>query len=394
MDKRTIPSLVAIDDEVDFLELIRRVSDSIDFHSFITTDPNEFLDRVRSTSPDVVVIDLNMPQQDGIELLRKLAILGVKSQIVVASGFDRRVTDTALRLGSESGLKMAPPLEKPAQIKHLREALSSLAPLHKFVTRESLSDAVSQQQFTLHYQPRLNLRTGELGSVEALIRWNHPAKGLIYPGEFIPIAETTGIIHEITSWVFSRALSDCAQWRRRGIHVGVAVNISANDVSNVALPDFVDRLCRSAGIQAGSLTIELTETAAALHRTLLMDVMARFRLKGFLLSLDDFGTGYSSLSMLQKLPFSELKIDKSFVQTMATNKDNRIIAKATIAMAKALNLETVAEGVEDVQSLEMLREFACDYAQGFLIAKPLDAEGLALLLAENADIESSGHAAV
>lgn len=380
MEHSAFPSIVAIDDEVEFLELIRRVCASIDFHAFITTEPSEFLAEVERTRPDIVVLDLNMPQLDGIELIRALATLGTRSRVVVASGFDRRVTETALRLGTESGLNMASPLEKPMQVAQLRAALRAIAPLHKTVTRESIEHALAAGEFSLNYQPRLNLQTSEFGSAEALIRWTHPMHGPIAPSDFIPKAEALGCITDITNWVFRTAIQDCAEWRRHRINIGVAINISAHDVANVALPDYVGQLCRAAQIPPGILTIELTETAAAEKRTLLMDVMARFRLKGFLLSLDDFGTGYSSLSMLQKLPFCELKIDRSFIQTIADNRDNQSITKATIALARALSLETVAEGVEDRSALELLRKFGCDHAQGYLIAKPLGFDALRYFL--------------
>jgi EAL domain-containing protein (putative c-di-GMP-specific phosphodiesterase class I) len=208
------------------------------------------------------------------------------------------------------------------------------------------------------------------------VRWRHPTRGIIQPNEFIALAEQTGLIHGVTDWVIATAAAQAARWRvgNLGLEVAVAVNFSARDLEDLDLPDRLEQHCRNAAIDPALLTLELTETGAMRQAMQMMDVLTRLRLKGFKLSIDDFGTGYSSLVQLQKAPFTEIKIDLSFVTQMMSNAGCRIIVEIIIDLSRKLGLKSVAEGVEDDATLKTLIDLGSDTAQGYYISRPIAAD--------------------
>jgi EAL domain-containing protein (putative c-di-GMP-specific phosphodiesterase class I) len=240
---------------------------------------------------------------------------------------------------------------------------------------ECLATALRAGELEIAYQPKINLRSGDMVAVEALARWRHPRLGAVPPSEFIPLAEKRGLIDPLTRWMIGKAADDWNAWRKVGLEANLAVNISALSLGERDFPDIVARLCRDHGLPCGALTIELTE-GATLGVIELLDALTRFRIKGMNLSLDDFGTGYSSLSQLRQLPFSELKIDRSFVTHADTSRDCRVIVKAVIDLAHNLDLAVVAEGVETKAVEELLIASGCDMAQGYHFAKPMSAADL------------------
>jgi diguanylate cyclase (GGDEF)-like protein/PAS domain S-box-containing protein len=240
----------------------------------------------------------------------------------------------------------------------------------------ALRRAIESDELIMLYQPKLNLATGVLGSVEALARWRHPQHGTIMPTDFIPQAEQTGVIHEVTRWTLETVLHQAARWRRQGLYVGVAVNLSSRSLHHERLPDLVGALLERYEVEPALLTVELTESAVVHDVEAAAQVLARLQQMGVTLSVDDFGTGYSSLALLQRLSVQELKIDRSFVATMLDNDADRVIVRSTIDLARSLGLRTVAEGVESDAQLRALRAMGCDSAQGFLIAQPMGAREL------------------
>jgi EAL domain-containing protein (putative c-di-GMP-specific phosphodiesterase class I) len=188
------------------------------------------------------------------------------------------------------------------------------------------------------------------------------------------MAEEQGVIDEVTDWVLRNAIRQLGFWKAEGMDMNVSVNVSASNLHNLKLPDQIAALCADAGVAPECITVELTETASMGDPAKMMDVLARFRIKNFSLSIDDFGTGYSSLTQLQRLPFSEIKIDKSFVMAMDKTKDSAIIAKTVVDMGHNLGLRVCAEGVESEKVLSMLREFGCDIVQGFYFSAPVAAD--------------------
>ena len=239
-----------------------------------------------------------------------------------------------------------------------------------------LAAALAAGQLFLEYQPKLDCRLGRITGAEALVRWRHPTRGIIQPNEFIALAEETGLIHGVTDWVVATAAAQAASWRAEnlGLEVAVAVNFSARDLVDLDLPDRLEQYCRAGGSDPAFLTLELTETGAMREAVQMMDVLTRLRLKGFKLSIDDFGTGYSSLVQLQTMPFTEIKIDLSFVTQMMNNAGCRVIVEIIVDLARKLELRSVAEGVEDDATLKTLIDLGCDTAQGYYISRPIAAD--------------------
>lgn len=247
------------------------------------------------------------------------------------------------------------------------------------LTLARLERATEVGELFLAYQPKLDLRSGKITGVEALARWQDPRRGAIEPSSFIPAAEDAGLIDWFTEWALTCAFRQWAAWSSGGIDLEMAVNISALNLEHVAFPDLVSRLCSVAGVDRNRLNLELTEGSTQ-EASRLMDTISRFRLKGIGISLDDFGTGYGSLVQLRSLPFTELKIDRSFVSDLLTSRDSRAITRGLISMAHDLGLEVTAEGVEDYPTLEALTALGCDKAQGFFIARAMPGDQLALWL--------------
>jgi EAL domain-containing protein (putative c-di-GMP-specific phosphodiesterase class I) len=235
-----------------------------------------------------------------------------------------------------------------------------------------LARALVDNNLVLAYQPKIALDSGNLVGVEALVRWHHAAHGIIGPAEFIPLAENTGLIQSLTEWVLAAAAKDWMIWNAQELTTNIAVNVSAKNLNRLEFPDIIAAICERHGMPCSHLTIELTESASQ-GVVELLDTLTRCRIKGMKLSLDDFGTGYSSLVQLQQLPFSDLKIDKSFVIGAETSRDNRIIVRAVVDLAHNLGLQATAEGVETETAQTMLRDFGCDAAQGYLFGRPMPA---------------------
>jgi diguanylate cyclase (GGDEF)-like protein len=234
-----------------------------------------------------------------------------------------------------------------------------------------LRRAVDNHELELHFQPKLDLATDEVHSVEALLRWNHPARGMVPPDRFIPFAEQTGFIKTLTLWIVGEGIRQLAAWHKRGLKVGIALNISARDLMNQQLPIEIATAIRKYRVGPRWLRLELTESAVMDDPRNALATLSELHALGLALSIDDFGTGYSSLSYLKRLPVDELKIDRSFVRTMARNKDDEVIVRSTIDLAHNMGLRVVAEGVEDDTTLELLRSLGCDLAQGYFMSKPL-----------------------
>jgi EAL domain-containing protein (putative c-di-GMP-specific phosphodiesterase class I)/nitrogen-specific signal transduction histidine kinase/ActR/RegA family two-component response regulator len=239
-----------------------------------------------------------------------------------------------------------------------------------------LRRAIERDELVLHYQPQVDVRTGGFVAVEALMRWPHPERGLLAPDTFIPLAEQTQLIRPLTRWAIGAALRQSVAWQAAGLAIPVAVNLSAHDVQDPGLPEVVAELLAASGASANHLRLEITESSLLADPERARENLVALRALGIRIAIDDFGTGYSSLNYLQRLPVDELKIDKSFVQSMATDEGARSIVRAVIDMADDLGLGVVAEGIEDRATWEVLAALGCDMAQGYYFSPPLPAENL------------------
>lgn len=363
-------TLLVIDDEQAFGDFVSKVGVAAGFTVVVTDQPEEFFEHLRM-EPSVVMLDMQMPQMDGIELLREMASRKCSSKVLVASGLDMRTIDTVHRLGRELGLGMEGALRKPVRAAELRELLTRLKGCRFEPTAEGLKRAIAKDELFALFQPKVAIPTKRCVGVEMLLRWKEPGGTLVSPDQIVPLAEQEGLIDALTDWVLRHGIAQAGEWQRMGLDLKLSVNVSASNLHDVTLPDRIEAMCRSAGLSATQLVVELTETATMRDATRLMEVLARLRIKGAELSIDDFGTGYSSLVQLHRLPFTELKIDKSFVTTM--DRETEVIANAITQLGHALGLTVTAEGVETQAVFERLAELGVDQAQGYLLSRPIPA---------------------
>ena len=366
-------SLLVIDDERAFGAFVVKVATQVGFDATATDNAAEFRRLLAEAMPTVVVLDLQIPDVDGLELLRELGERHCRAKIVLISGMDARVLDSARRLGGELGLTMASPIQKPIRAAALAQVLASLCDASNELTVASLSQAISEDRLFLVYQPKVEVKTRRLVGVEALVRLKAEDGSVVPPDDFIPLAEQSGLIDRLTERVIDLALPQAAAWHAKGVELQVAVNLSARNIHDRQLPDTLAGKCKANGVPPGTITLELTETTFTADGIILLEVLGRLRLKGFHLSIDDFGIGYSSIAQLLRLPFSELKVDQSFVVKMDRVRESRVVTKTIIDMAHNLGLSAVAEGVETEPVMQLLAEFGCDIAQGYLFSKPVDA---------------------
>lgn len=243
--------------------------------------------------------------------------------------------------------------------------------LQRLRLMSELRDALEAGQLSLYYQPKLSLETDKIESVECLIRWIHPEHGFIPPDEFIPLAEQTGAIRHVTKWALRTAIAQHALWREEKLDIAMAVNISAVDLTDLSLPYTVSALLTEYSVEPQKLVLEVTESAVMSDPETAIKALKMLSRMGIKISIDDFGTGFSSMAQLKKMPVDEIKIDKAFVLELASNADDRTMVKTLIAMAQNLGLSTVAEGVEDADSVILLRDMGCSTAQGFHLSRPL-----------------------
>jgi EAL domain-containing protein (putative c-di-GMP-specific phosphodiesterase class I) len=270
-------------------------------------------------------------------------------------------------------------LKKPVSIEELSALVAKWRPIvegryfAKTYKAEELRAAITNRELVNYYQPKVVVATGEVSGVETLVRWRHPEDGLVFPDQFIGLAEKSGLIDFLTHMVLIAALEQAKAWQEQGLYLRVAVNVSMENLSSVSFADFVADEADAAGVMAKDIVLEVTESRLMLDQRAPLEVLSRLRLKRFCLSIDDFGTGHSSLTQLRDIPFDELKIDSSFVHGAWRDQTSRAIYDASLGLGKQLGMKVVAEGVEDRFDWELVRSSGCDLAQGYFISHPLPA---------------------
>jgi len=373
-----------IDDDPEMVELLCEVVELIGFDTQGYTQASVFFEQVVCfVSGSILILDLNMPEMDGIEVMRRLAIMDNSPALILVSGHDAGVLHSAEKLCEAHKLELIASLGKPLPLDRLRELLRQHINLgsvneHQVVNSSSIKitpteieQAIINDEFVMHFQPQIAVATGMLTGVEALVRWQHPEHGLIYPNYFIDVAEKNNLIGMLTQWVIKAVVNQEKMWQEKGLALTVSVNISAENITSLALPEQLSKLLEDNKLDPTRLVLEVTESALMGELVTSLDILTRLRLKGLQLSIDDFGTGYSSLSQLHKVPFTELKIDQSFVGKISEDDEARAIVKTCIMLGHELNMRVVAEGVEDEETMEKLRRMGCDVAQGYYISRPV-----------------------
>ncbi len=373
--------ILSIDDDAEIGELVCATANGLGSRCTATTNVSDFMGAL---SPETthIIIDLLMPNTDGIELLRLLGKQNCPAGIILMSGLGKRVMETADQLAGALGLHIVGRLQKPFQLAELEEVLTRPhypdaigAPASDTETRLPNIDlrlAIKNDEFILHYQPQIEIATGKIIGLEALVRWQHPGGRLVFPDEFISRIETLGWIDNLGWLVTKRAFAEISQFAdEHGDIPAISINASMHSLLDLRFPDKLMTLAKRFNIRAEKVTIEITESGLLKELAKTLDVLTRLRMKSFQISIDDFGTGYSMMQQLRRIPATELKIDKSFVHNMHASDGDRIIVQKTIEIGHELGLKVVGEGIETREQLEVMRGNGCDIAQGYLFTHPL-----------------------
>lgn len=380
-------NILLLDDEPYMLKLIRVMLANLGFTHVTAFDRGcaalEFVDR-SDHPPDLILLDLNMPEMDGIEFVRHLVERHYNGSVILVSGEDERMLQTAEALIRAHRMTVLGRIHKAVTPQALETLLSTWVPpaTQGFKTTTmtySASDvraAINNGELVNYYQPQVAVSTGQVVGVETLVRWRHPENGLVFPDQFISTAEEHGLINDLTAVVLTQALTQLKTWQDMGQQLRVAVNVSMDNLASLGFPDFVARQAAQANVPPRNVTLEVTESRLLKDLRAPLEILTRLRLKRFSLSIDDFGTGHSSLSQLRDFPFDELKVDRSFVHGAAQDETIRAIYDASLGLAKQLNMVSVAEGVEDRVDWKFLQRTGCRLAQGYFIAKPMPANEL------------------
>jgi len=375
-----VNSLLVLDDDPDMCALVARAAASAGYAADSATEFEAFKAKLRPDT-SVVVLDLMMPEVDGIQVLRYLNDRKHLSEVILISGYDKKVLNVATELAKALGLRVRAAIEKPIKLQALREILArpgdgaqsssaGAASDDGFPDPASLRKALAEDELLVHYQPKVHLRTRKLAGVEALVRWQHPRRSLLPAHEFIPAFEASGLIDELTWIVVRKILADKRQWSPGLARVPVAINVSALSLRDLSLPERLLAVIEEQGGAASEFVLEITESGLVQELHTALDILARMRLKGFGLSIDDFGTGFATMQQLQRVPARELKLDMAFVRSMLVEQSADVIVRKTIELAHDLDMVVVAEGVETADQLRRLEECGCDVAQGFLLGRP------------------------
>ena len=339
--------------------------------------------------PDVVIVDLDMPGMDGIQFIGHVAQKKLARAVVVASALDPALLNTVQTMARAYGLRVLGCLEKPMTAPKLADvlALYDVRPdadeseTAIEVTAEAVAEGLARDEFLPFFQPQVTFSNGQVIGVEALARWRRADGSIVRPAQFIPVVERERHIDRLTDRILEKACAWKSRWARSGLSLKISVNVSMLNLADVAAADRFQQIVRSHGVDPREVVLEITESSVMGEAAHALNVLARLRLKGFGLSVDDFGTGYSSLSQLSQIPFTELKIDQSFVTGAANQPRKRAVIEASLELARKLNLSVVAEGVETVEEWQMLAELGCTCAQGYLISRPVPGDQLAEVIA-------------
>jgi EAL domain-containing protein (putative c-di-GMP-specific phosphodiesterase class I)/DNA-binding NarL/FixJ family response regulator len=341
---------------------------------------------------DVVFCDLMMPDMDGIQMMRRVASLAAPPAFVFLSGADAALLNTAKDAGRARGLRVLGVIEKPLTPDAVRRVLARLgeAPIAHAgssafaATPQDLDTALEQDQILLHFQPKVSATDGGVAGFESLARWQHPERGLIFPGAFIEMAERSGRIAALTERVITLALKQCAAWSRSGQRATLSINLSAYMLVDLELPDRMAREATRFGVDPRQLFLEITESGLFRDTADTLEILARLHMKGFPLSIDDFGAGYSWMEQLRNVPFAEMKIDRAFVNGAADTPKARAILESSVILGRSLRMSVVAEGVETQEDWDLVCAVGVDLVQGYFVARPMPADAIPAWLAKHA----------
>lgn len=335
---------------------------------------------------DISFIDLNMPGMDGIELIRHLANRDHQGAIVLTSALGSALLFSVETMSKAYGIKLLGTFEKPATPEILQEMISRYRPGEQRIgkqanplpafTLEQILHGLENGQFEPFFQPKVELTTGKVKAVEAFARWRHPQHGLVMPAAFIPVLEAGGHMEQLTWVIIRNCVETCRAWHERGLMLSVSINLAAASLAEPGLTERILALLNEKGIEPSYITFEITELMAMTDSPICLENLARMRMRGFGLSVDDYGTARSNMQQLLRIPFLDLKIDRSFVAGAGTNEHMRLALSSSLDLARKLHRNSAAVGVETREDWDLLRDLGCTYAQGYYIAKPMEREAV------------------
>lgn len=374
-------SALVLDDDEFMLELMQTM-----LHELGVTQVRTFSSAIKAldaldvrTSIQLAICDLNMPGMDGVELMRYLAKSGYGGAIIIMSGEDPRTLQTVLNLGRAHNLRLLGVLSKPVDrqaLVHLLGRVPSDSTTAQseggvLLSASELREGLADRVLVPYFQPQVDIHTRQVVGVEALARWRHPKHGILGPQAFISVAEESGLINALTDSMITQSMQQWREWRDVGYDMNISVNLSMDCLSRLEFPEQIVIEAMSAGMPIDQLILEITESRLMQNIIVSLDVLSRLCLKRVRLSIDDFGTAYSNMEKLQMLPFSELKIDRVFVDGAAHNASIRAILESSAALGKRLGMRIVAEGVETREDWQCVAAAGCDVVQGYYVAHPM-----------------------
>lgn len=333
---------------------------------------------------DIIISDLDMPGMDGMEFMRHLGEAAVPVSIILLSALEGTLLASVETMTRAYGVRLLGAIEKPVTPQKLGALIGLHKPpqaslkrpkaaVHSFSVKD-IAEGLAKDQFEPFFQPKVELASGEVKGAEALARWRHPSEGIVAPGAFIQTLEDSGLIDTLTWAMLKKSAAVCRRWQASGLEATVSVNLSLKSLEDVRLARCVTDLVRAQDLEPRHMVLEVTESAATTDVGKALENLSRLRMKGFGLSIDDYGTGYSSMQQLTRIAFTELKIDRSFVAEASRHESARVILESSLDMARKLGITSVAEGVETQADWDLLRRLGCELAQGYFIARPMDAE--------------------
>lgn len=387
MVDRSEVSVMVLDDEPFILKLMGRILVQLGFTQVVTCSSGQaalqWVDAQPAGNPNLILCDLNMPEMDGVEFLRKLVDHRYNGGLIFVSGEDERALQATEKLARAHDIRVLGTLPKPVEPQRLDQLVAQWSPHSpcspreacKYYDADAVRTAIAGGELVNHFQPQVCLATGKVVGVESLVRWRHPEDGMVYPDRFIGVAEENGLIDDLTRVVVAGAFAQARHWQDQGLTLRMAVNVSMDNLASLDFPDFVAGQAASSGVASRDVVLEVTESRLLQDLRAPLEILTRLRLKRFRLSIDDFGTGHSSMKQLRDMPFDELKIDGSFVHGAASRGGGTEMAiyDASLGLAKQLDMQTVAEGIEDRADWDMVRRSGCHLGQGYFIARPMPA---------------------
>ncbi|BDU72730.1 EAL domain-containing response regulator [Mesoterricola silvestris] len=355
---------------------VTEAADGIEALSILAEEPEIHL----------VLCDLQMPRMDGVALIGRIAGLGLTPQLVITSGLESGIIETVRHMALSYGFPCVGILPKPTTLPELvtlltsqefSEGLAATGPRpggHEALPLQDIRAGMRNQEFDCYFQPQVSMQDNRLKGVEALVRWQHPELGLLRPGRFLPqLEESPDTMSELTLQILQNIADKRAQWQKEGLDPDVSVNLSASSLSTEGFADRIFEAVSAHSLEPEKMVLEVTESASTANLGHSLSNLARLRMRGFRLSIDDFGTGYATYEQLERIPFTELKIDMSVTRELGKSKKHAILAKSLLRLARDLRLHTVAEGIETQEGWNVLKTLGCNCGQGYFLARPMPA---------------------